>query len=269
MMFGIFSDNEGDTWSAPKMVPLGPRMDWDSEDITVPPSWCNWQRPLRLGPNGTYLVGSSRHGRAPYDPPSKATTKSIFMRYDNIDENPKVDAIKIRCFAINKDALKIAHPDAANICEEPSIVKLPDGRLFALMRTSSGHPEWSQSRDQGETWTQPQPLLDHDGGTAFLHPVSPCPMYDWKGCEAGNGTYFALIHNAVCKDRGPLYLIAGKFNPQAEQPIEFSKPKLFAPRVKWNSFYTSYTILDGKGILWFPDVKFYLLGRVIGDEWFQ
>ena len=48
-----------------------------------------------------------------------------------------------------------------------------------------------------------------------------------------------------------------------------SAPKLFAPRKSGNSFYTSYTILDGQGVLWFNDRKYYLLGRRIGAEWFE
>ena len=35
-----------------------------------------------------------------------------------------------------------------------------------------------------------------------------------------------------------------------------------------NSFYASYSILDGKGVLWYNDRKFYLCGRIIGPEWF-
>jgi len=34
-------------------------------------------------------------------------------------------------------------------------------------------------------------------------------------------------------------------------------------------FYTSYSIVDGKAILWYNDTKFYLCGRVIGPEWFE
>ena len=28
-------------------------------------------------------------------------------------------------------------------------------------------------------------------------------------------------------------------------------------------------ILDGKGVLWYNDMKFYLCGRIIGPEWFE
>jgi hypothetical protein len=135
---------------------------------------------------------------------------------------------------------------------------------------------WSQSRDFGKTWSNPKALLDRDGGKPYLHPRSPCPIYDWKGPEAASGTYFALIHNkfdfkgdTAYQRRGPLYLIAGKFMPNAEQPIWFKAPKLFAPRTNNNSFYTSYTVQNGKGVLWFNDVKFFLLGREIGPEWFE
>ena len=36
-----------------------------------------------------------------------------------------------------------------------------------------------------------------------------------------------------------------------------------------NSFYTSYTVVGDKRILWYPDGKHYLLGREIGKEWLE
>ncbi len=272
-MFGCYSDDEGQSWTAPKMVPMQ-RMSRDPEDPLIPPSWCNWQRPLRLGKDGKFLVGVSRHGKLPSEARSSCTIE--FLQYDNIDDDPKVEDIKLSWFSTNENVLKVEHEKYGSANEEAGIVKLPDGRLFALTRTCAGHPFWSQSRDDGVTWSQPKKLLDRDGGTPYLHPRSPCPIYDWKGPEAASGHYFALVHNTFdftaereYQKRGPLYLIAGKFNPKAEQPIEFAPAKLFAERENGNSFYTSYTVVDGKGTLWFPDHKFYLLGRVIGDEWFK
>ena len=80
-------------------------------------------------------------------------------------------------------------------------MKLPDGRLFALMRTGAGHPYWSVSADDGQNWTAP--------------------------------------------------------------------PKLFIDRPSGNSFYTSSTQVNGKCALWYNDKKYYLLGKVIGDSWFE
>jgi len=272
-MFGIYTDNDGETWSSPKIVPME-RMDRDPVDPTIPPSWCNWQRPLRLGKDGQYLVGVSRHGKAPYDARNGGTVE--FLQFDNIDDDPTVGDIALTWLSSNKKALKVEHEKFGSACEEASIVKLPDGRLFALMRTCAGHPFWSQSANNGKTWSSPRKLLNRDGGAAYLHPRSPCPIYDWKGPEAASGTYFALVHNTFDFDskseyqaRGPLYLIAGTYNADTEQPIEFAPLQLFAERPERNSFYSSLTIVDGKAVLWFPDSKFYLLGRVIGNEWFQ
>jgi hypothetical protein len=271
-MFGAYSDDKGDTWSAPKLVPMK-RSLLDDPDPLVPPSWCNWQRPLRLGKDGKYLVGVSRHSRSPE---GKGQCTIEFLQFDNIDDDPKVEEIRLSWFSGDENVLRVTHEKFGAAAEEVGLVKLPDGRLFGVMRTSAGYPFWTQSRDDGVTWTQPKPLLDRDGGTPYLHPRSPCPIYDWKGCEAASGLYFALVHTTFDFDgareyqkRGPLYLIAGRFNPDAEQPVEFAPPKLFAERENGNSFYTSYTVLDGKGVLWFPDHKFFLLGRTIGEEWFK
>lgn len=117
------------------------------------------------------------------------------------------------------------------------------GLLYAFWTQASRegaidqHIAFSKSADRGRTWSAPKLLCDRDGGKPFLHPRSPVPFYDWKGPEAGSGTYFALIHNAfdfngktAYQRRGPLYLIAGTFMPTAEQPVWFKDPKLFAPR---------------------------------------
>ena len=281
VMFGFYSDDGGQTWSTPQMVPLK-RMDMDPEDQLVPPSWCNWQRPLRLGEGGRFLVGCSRHGKAPYD--ERKSCKVEFWQFDNIDENPEVKDIRISYFGTDRkafDATTVStdegfRPREGDAVEEASIVGLPDGRLFALMRSSVGHPLWSVSSDRGKTWSHPKVLRDKDGGKPFLQPRSPCPMYDHGGPEAFSGKYFALIHNTfdfnapkAYQNRGPLYLIAGTFVPGAEQPIWFKEPKLFAPRPSRNSFYTSYTVLNGEGVLWFNDMKYYLLGRIITEEWWK
>ena len=282
MMFGAFSDDDGETWSAPKLVPFTERMDADPADDHIPPSWCNWQRPLRLGEGGKFFVGCSRHGKAPYD--ERGGCKIEFWQFENIDENPLVQDIRIKYLCTNRNALSAKDLENAGgfrasepALEEAAPVRLPDGRLFAIMRSSVGSPVWVQSRDGGATWSEPKILRDAEG-KPYLHPRSPCPMYDWKGPEAASGKYFALVHQTfdfnepkrnAYQHRGPLYLIAGEFDPNGEQPVKFKAPKLFAPRKGGNSFYTSYCILDGKGVLWYNDMKFYLCGRIIGPEWFE
>ncbi|MBN2448933.1 MAG: exo-alpha-sialidase, partial [Lentisphaeria bacterium] len=59
IMVGKYSDDDGATWSQPRVAPF-PRVNRDPVD--KPPSWCIWQRPLRLGKDGKYIVGLTRHG---------------------------------------------------------------------------------------------------------------------------------------------------------------------------------------------------------------
>ena len=268
---GFYSDDGGETWCQPCTV-ARPQAKLSAWDVPVYTQWINWQRPLRLGADGRYFVGcSSNHGIS-------------FWRFENIDENPAIVDIKISSFMDGTNRLTVANmaergtykmDDGRSWLEEASVVKLPDGRLFALMRSSIGHPVWSQSRDGGETWS-PGKMLRDANGKPYLHCCSPCPIYDWKGPESGGGVYFALIHDTfdfsntkTCyQTRGPLYLIAGEFDPKGEQPIRFWRKKFFTGRNDaWNSFYSSYTVADGEGVLWYPDGKYYLLGRRIGKEW--
>lgn len=268
IMMGMFSDDDGDTWSKPEEIPI-PRTINDSPDETIPPEWIVWQKPLRLGKNGTYLVGVSHY--VTHSRHSLYKTVTEFIHFENVDANPPIKGLSVRWSSTGEEAL---HFDSR--CEEPAIVKLPDGRLFVTMRTGSGFPVWSISADDGETWTPPKPLLLKDGGDPIPHPLSPCPLYDRNGNEAASGVYFFFAHNKLGEKgtkswgrRGPLHLFAGRYQKDAEQPVWFDSPKVFIKRPANNSFYTSMTILDGKTVLWYPDQKFYLLGRVIDDKFFQ
>lgn len=269
-MFGCYSDNDGETWSPPEKVNFVRDTIENGPDDPFP-IWCNWQRPLRLAKDGRYLTPSSRHRVSWHD--YRVVTE--FIRFENIDADPEVRDIVLAWYMEGDNALTW-NKGFSDTCEESSIVKLPDGRLFTIMRTAAGYPIWSVSSDQGETWAEPKPLRDRDGGEIYKHPRSPCPIYDRKGPEAGSGYYFTFVHNTFDPDgknewqnRGPLYLLAGMFMPGAEQPVWFAPPQLFVDRPTGNSFYTSSTVVDGKTVLWYNDKKFYLLGRYIGDEWFK
>lgn len=265
VMMGIYSDDDGDTWSLPVEIPI-PRTSNDSDDPAIPPEWVIWQRPLRQGKNGAYLVGVSRH----VAPKMHAHYRSVtqFIHFDNIDDNPEIKDLTVR-WVLDE---KVLHRGV--YCEEPSIVILPNGSLFCVMRTGIGSPCWTMSSDSGETWSEPEPLRMKDDGEIIAHPMSPCPIYDWKGNEAGSGTYFFLAHNKYdqqnanpWQNRGPLFLYMGQYRKDAKQPVWFDdSPRCFIDREGGNSFYTSTTIVDGKTVLWYPDQKFYLLGRIIGEE---
>ena len=295
-IYGRYSDDNGATWSQPQQVPVARSVN-DNPDPTMPPNMLVWQKPLRLARDGKYLAGFTRWSSFAVRPPiperglGSADSRVEFMRFENIDDNPEPQDIAITWFMSNHDALAVPFPGhpGNSVCQEPSIVKLPDQRLFCVMRTHAGSPYWTISSDQGENWSQPRPLLEKDGGDPLLHPVSPCPIYDVGGNEAGSGNYVLFIHGhdnrtytgyrpkpAVTGwNRRPVQLLAGRFQAGAQQPVWFDEPQFFMDHDNTSlgkpgtsgrmdlSLYSSFTVRDGVPVLWYPERKFFLLGRII------
>jgi alpha-L-fucosidase len=295
---GIYSDDHGRTWSPPQTV-AQPRNIRDNPDPSFPGNWICWQKPLRLTRDGRYLAGVTRWTSLAVkkNPTSSWISHDSvveFIRFENIDRNPEVRDIKITWLAANEKAITVPFPGHPEVsaCQEPSIVKLPDGRLFCVMRTSAGSPFWTSSDDDGQTWSPAQRLLRCDDGEPLLHPLSPCPIYDVGGNAAGSGRYALFIHNHdghyhgygptdTGYHRRPVYLVPGRYQAGARQPVWFDEPRYFMdhgglglgpPKTRGRfdlALYASFTFRGGKSVLWYPDRKFFLLGRVIGPEWLR
>jgi len=296
---GIFSDDRGQTWSKPQTIAI-PRSPYDNPDPAYPANFIVWQKPLRLTKDGRYLAGLTRWTSTGVRKNAGKTWQTHeahveFIRFDNLDANPAVANLKLTWFASGSNALAVPYdPAGLNVstCQEPSIVKLPDGRLFCIMRTFLGSPYWTQSRDDGQTWTAPRPLQRKDSGEPLKHPLSPCPIFDIAGNTAGSGRYVLFIHNHDGHYQGygptdssfhrrPIYLVAGRFQAGGDQPVWFDQPKFFmdhdgaplGPPGKRGrldlALYSSFTVRHSRAVLWYPDRKFFLLGKIIEQEkWF-
>ena len=114
---------------------------------------------------------------------------------------------------------------------DPSLVRLPDKRLFCVMRTISGYIWYSLSGDDGASWCVPRPLLRRDRGLPILEPLCCCPIYEFS-----EGRYVLLHHNNdgrfegcqpedTGRNRRPAFIALGQFQPKAEQPIWFGASK--------------------------------------------
>ncbi len=300
IMEGIYSDDDGKSWSSPEQIimPLSP---YDDPTGEVPSEWIVWQKPIK-DLKGNYFTGYTRWAN-----PKKSVLKEKkawtwidsvceFMRFTNIAEDPEVKDIKIEYSAWGEKSLKIPRYIGPNIsvAQEPSLVRLPDDRLFCVMRSCTGYIWWSQSMDDGYNWTTPQPLLYKDFSDPILNSLSPDPIY-----RLSDGKYMMLFHHSSGRDnkctindeaypRDPLYVSIGEFRPNAQQPLWFSDPKVFMstdgicpdglPNVQGNpmynpdqclSMYASFTSRNGEDILWYPERKFFLLGKKIVKALFE
>ena len=290
LMAGIYSDDSGKTWSVVDTIDM-PRSSWDNPDPRFPANWIVWQRPLRL-PGGKYFAGFTRWVSPAVRPPRPFDVwwaeESVveFMRFENVDEDPEVKNLEISFHMSDGRALQVGlvdHP-RVSVVQEPSIVTLPDGRLFCVMRTTTGSPHFSLSREGGESWSKPKILRYRDGGQPLLHPISPCPIY-----QTDPGSYVILYHNHdgsfgpwrpehSTENRRPIYMARGEYREDAEQPVWFSGPRFLMDNdgvpVGFGhgrcdlAMYASMTFVDDDPVLWYPDRKFFLLGRRLKRGWF-
>ncbi len=282
-----YSDDNGDSWSEETIIDI-PKDKWDNPDKKMPSNWIVWQKPLRMS-DGRYLAGYTHWVSPKVRPPAPLKVwwaeEAVvqFMRFENIDDNPAPSDIKISWLTLDDKALRAGIPNYPDVSalQEPSLVELPDGRIFCVMRTATGSPYYSVSADKGATWTTPDVLRYKDEGPALIHPFSPCPIY-----STGDGKYAVFFHNhngnfgkwnsyQTTSHRRPIYFAKGEFKKDAKQPVWFSGPAFLmdnegVPLGGMDkhgrtdlAMYASMTIQYGEPVLWYPERKFFLLGKAI------
>lgn len=281
LMACIYSDDEGATWSQQVILPM-PRSTWDNPDPKVPANWIVWQKPIRLS-DGRYFTGLTRWVSPAVRPPNPRkewwgeAAVVEFIRFENVDEDPAPENLKLTYLMSNEKALRVGlagHPHVPAL-QEPSVVELPDGRLFCAMRSTVGNPYYVVSADKGESWSQPEPIRQFDDGPLLLHPCSPCPIYPLDGTN-----YIFLYHNHdgyfqghtpsdTGDHRRPICLARAEFRPEARQPLWFSEPWFLMDnggvpiRRSDLAMYSSVTKTEDGLILWYPERKFFLLGKKV------
>ena len=290
-----YSDDDGRNWTDGGVEFGYGRTSLDHPDPKVPCNCICWQGPVPDGsgrPLVTVTHVSSREVY-PLSAPNawgvrNADSQGQLMRFENIDQSPEPEDLIIRWLPGKEGQLRYPHarePERSRgycLFHEPSVVPLPDGRLFLQASSLSGHLIYSVSEDpDGEEWSKPLPLLYWDGGTALQHPIAPSPFYRLE-----DGRYLVFYHNhdgslhgglgpRDMRGRRPMFVAVGEFRPNGSQPIWFSEPKKLADThgvgvgpqsLVWLAMYASLTEHKGKRIFWYPDRKHFLLGKVISDE---
>ncbi len=280
-----YSDDNGEHWTKPVILPM-PRNRFDNTDATVPKNWIVWQLPIR-DHSGNVLAGythwtSPQHHNNPPVGWYSRDSRCRFFRFENIDQDPDPKDIKINWFMDFKSGLEVSYPGRPDlsVAQEPSIALLPDGRVFCVMRTFTGYIYWSVSSDNGATWTKPDILRERDGGEPIRQPIASCPVFPLK-----DGRYLLVHHNNdghlgkfgpehALHNRRPAFVRLGEFRPDAAQPIWFSDALqildsdgvCIGPKQTCEiATYPSMTEIKGERILWYPDRKFFLLGKLLPD----
>jgi len=289
-----YSDDNGHSWTEGADIFL-PKNEYDHPDAGIPAGFIVWQKPDRDS-KGRWLAGYSQGvSEAVIDYKKDGwwdgEARCRFMRFDNINEGPDPADVKITWLPFDDEGLAVGHrtkPHITSVSLEPSLVLLPDDRIFCAIRTMEGHIWYSVTEDDGETWRAPEVMRYRDGGEPVKQPNSPCPVY-----PLSDGRCLLVFHNNdgtlgeysqwadkwhvnMCNHiRRPAFIALGEYRPNAHQPIWFSQPKqildtnnvIVGPkRTAEIATYTSFTEFKGRRTLWYPDRKYYLLGKHITDE---
>ena len=290
MMHCKASDDDGHTWIDGGVdIPYRRNPKYDRPDSNVLSRCIVWKKPIRDA-KGRQIVPLTRSTASYVKPPSKDRNflecRCEFIRYDNIDDGPEPRDVEMTFLPDNDDLVWVPvtfDPDKLagyTFCQEPGIVLLPDGRLFAAMRTANGQIWYTVSDDDGHSFRRTKMLRFKDDGNLMLNPVVPSPMFRLND---GRFLLFMQNHNGYgygghgpldLNSRRPQFFVIGEFRADAHQPVWFSEPKLifdthnvgvFPHYWKWLSMYASLTEHNGKRIFWYADRKIFVLGRYITD----
>ena len=287
----IISDDAGRNWSEPVDIPMA-RNRFDHADETIPRNWIVWQLPIR-DRHGRPIAGYTQctsQSRLEHTYPNwvDQDSRSAFMRFENIDDDPAPEDLAITWLPEDCEGLEVVdtvHPDIS-VAQEPATVLTPGGGLFCIMRTMTGHIWYSVSDDDGETWRAPEALLDAQGAP-IPHPMSPCPLF-----RIDDDRFLLVYHNNDGRKgdfdqfretwptnqsnflRNPTYIAVGRFDAVAHQSIRFGPPHqlldtdgvTIGPKGTAEiGTYPSLTHWQGRRTLWYPDRKYYLLGKHLPD----
>ncbi len=282
----VFSDDDGQTWQDGGEIEM-PRDRYDHPDRNIPKNWIAWQLPIRDSMGKVFLGYTQWTSPKVFNEQPAGwysrDSRCKFMRFENIDDSPDPKDLKVTFLPNDEAGIEINYPqrEDVSVAQEPSVVLLPDGRLFSIMRTFTGYIWYSVSDDNGHTWRAPEPLRNKDDGQPFKQPIAPCPVY-----KLNNNKFLLVFHNNdghlgqygpgdALYNRRPAFISIGNYIEGAHQPVWFNGPVQIldtdgvtvGPKGTCEvATYTSLTHWKGKTTLWYPDRKYFLLGKHLPDE---
>lgn len=286
----LYSDDDGHTFSPPGEVAI-PRSKYDAADTGLDKNWVPYQNPI-TDSHGRLLAMCTLYTSHTLIQPRvnwvNEDARACLIRFENLEEHPEPAQIKTTWLPQGEEGISVTNGLYADLstAQEPSAVFLPDGRLFLVMRTMTGAIWWTVSENEGVSFAPPKPLYTSDG-KRVCQPLAPCPLY-----QVGEGRFLLFFHNNSGKRlgfdqmdnrvpwqvnaanyvRNPLYVCRCEFEDRGAQPLLVGTPHRLldtgdvavGPKATAESAtYPSLSQWKGRFVLWYPDRKFYLLGKDI------
>jgi len=167
----------------------------------------------------------------------------------NILTEPDPDKLVFRLLPDGEKGIR--NPDLGNIQEEHNVVPLTKSDLFCAFRMEGGTPGHSYSRDNGVTWSLPEPMT-YGPGKRKLKTPRACP----KLFMTSEGKYLFWYHNHGGKawaGRNPAFLSGGVLKEDGF--IHWSEPELvlFDPNPAIRMSYPD--LIEQAGSFWIAETQ--------------
>lgn len=236
-IFYRVSHDRGDTWSDRQKISLDGLSIFEGSDTRN--GWF-MDRPF-VTSNGALIVGVSLMKPSTIkDGPDRWHTEVFFLRFPDAVHTGAGDPIVVQVTPTTGVGLSVPHPDSGlPFANEPSIAEW-NGRLICIVRSRTGVINYSESFDDGVTWSALQPLRYYAGGPPLLHPNGPTTIRRFKDDTVGilfnnnpGGTwYLDGVWSEGWEPRFPVYLVAGRVSGTDENAgLYFGTPEIVLSHV--------------------------------------
>jgi hypothetical protein len=287
-----YSEDDGRSWSDETFDLTIEPCAISNPNPDVPESWIVYQQPTVLD-DGTVLAPFTHWASDACDVDLTSSdmfnrhSEVRFLRFENIREVSDPSAVTVTTWPDADHGLQVPHPErpGISVAQEPTAKHLPDGRLICALRTLQGQVYFALSDDDGRTWDTPRPLCygpDEDD-QPIENPIAPCPLYEtaddrlllvfYNNDGTGHG---AAGPTDTERNRTPAWYTVGEYVDHPSHPVRFDKPRILVDNgfqslgaehnTRQTATYTSFFEQDGRAYFWYPDGKYFLLGKDISDE---
>lgn len=167
--------------------------------------------------------------------PDRWRTEVYFLRIPNVSKITEDTPPYTDLTPHTPTGLSLPHPvTGLPFANEPSVAELED-RLVCIARSRTGVLSFTQSFDDGVTWSDLEPLRFYDGGPPLLHPNGPATIRTLASGDVailfndnpGGAAYVKGKWSEGWEPRYPLKLIvARQTGARANAGLEFGMPEI-------------------------------------------
>jgi len=227
-----YSDNHGKTWSKRYRLPMRKtEVDLNNDWQGAVQIFWGIGKPIQI--NNSMIFAFTKIGKYMLD-----QGEGWFFYSENINTQKKPEKIKWTLLPDGDHGLRL--PEFGSIQEEHNFVRLSNGDLYCIYRTTLGYAVNAYSQNGGRSWTTPE-IATYANYQGRIKNPRACPRV-WR-CQ--NGKYLLWYHNHSGKnfnDRNPAWISGGI---EKNGSIHWSQPEIL--------FYSDDTSYES-GRLSYPDL---------------